>query len=221
MKRHAICLLAVAAVTFGHAAFAETVYVSDSFTVPVRSGPSAGHRIVHRGLPTGTELTVIERDDDAGFVHVRTTRGTQGWIAAQYLVRQPIARVRLDQANRRIERLEQDLSSQKQRVGTLEKDRNEARGNSDDLSTQVSSLQAELDELQRISSNAVASHERNIELEELVRRLRTELDELTDERNRLERDERRRWLMYGGGLVLGGLLLGVAIKARPRRSAWS
>ena len=66
-------------------------YVSDNLTVPLRSGPSNGHRILHRGLPSGTRLTVLGEDADAGFINIRTDRGTEGWIPTQYLVAEPIA----------------------------------------------------------------------------------------------------------------------------------
>ena len=39
--------------------WAATAYISDELTVPLRSGPSGGHRILHRGLPSGTVLEVI------------------------------------------------------------------------------------------------------------------------------------------------------------------
>ena len=77
------------------AAVAETMYISDSLTVPLRSGPSNSHRILHRGLASGTTMEVLERDEEAGFAHIRTERGTEGWLPMQYLVSEPIARDRL------------------------------------------------------------------------------------------------------------------------------
>ena len=44
---------------------------------------------------------------------------------------------------------------------------------------------------------------------------------LTVTRLRLEAAAEQRWLMIGGGLVLAGLVLGLVIKSRPRRSAWT
>ena len=33
---------------------AATMYISDELTVPLRRGPTNGHRIIHAGLPSGT-----------------------------------------------------------------------------------------------------------------------------------------------------------------------
>lgn len=47
------------------------------------------------------------------------------------------------------------------------------------------------------------------------------MDRLIDEVQRLESNIEQRWMLIGAGLALGGLLAGVALKVRPRRSGWS
>ena len=44
---------------------------------------------------------------------------------------------------------------------------------------------------------------------------------LVGERDTLKDNAQERWLMIGAGLVLLGFVLGIVIKARPRRSAWN
>jgi len=39
--------------------------------------------------------------------------------------------------------------------------------------------------------------------------------------SQLERNVMLRWMLAGGGLVLLGLLIGVLIKSRPKRSSWA
>ncbi len=198
---------------------AQTVWISDEFTVPLRSGPSIGNRIVHRGLPTGTALEVLGSNSE--YTHVRTSSGLDGWINSQYLVNEPIARVRLAAANNRIEALEQQLAQRKEALSELRSTSNEATSNGDRLATQVAALESELAELKQISAGAIDEHARNEELTSLNARLRAEVEDLTRESQRLEHNSEQRWFMIGGALVLGGLLAGVAIKARPRRSGWS
>ena len=65
---------------------AETNYVSDNLSVPLRSGPSNAHRILHRGLPSGTALEVLGRDEESGFTQIRTNNGTEGWLPTQYSI---------------------------------------------------------------------------------------------------------------------------------------
>jgi len=200
---------------------AETVYISDKLTVPLRSGPSNSNRILHRGLPSGTRMDVLARDSDSGFVQIRTDRGTEGWLPAQYLVNEPIARDRLVAANRRIEELTATIGEQRQRLDDLSSGKNTSDQNVSQLSGRVKELEQELSEITRISAGAIAQNETNKELTALNERLRLEVDELVATITALEDNVQERWLLIGGGLVFAGLILGAAIKARPRRSAWN
>ncbi len=220
MKNIAKLILAVGLLT-NTTAEAETNYVSDNLTVPLRSGPSNAHRILHRGLPSGTRLEVIGRDEESGFTQVRTDRDTEGWVPTQYLVTQPIARDQLISARARIRELENAVAQQHGELADLI----EGKGATDEanasLNRQVQNAQQELDEIKRISKGAIDEHATNQRLTDLNARLREELDDLTEAHRRTEDNLQQRWLMIGAGLVLLGLLIGVAIKARPRRSAWT
>jgi SH3 domain protein len=211
--------LLLGALLLSPAVRAQTVWISDEFTVPLRSGPSNEHRILHKGLPSGTELEVLGANDD--YTHVRTSSGLEGWIGTQYLVKEPIARIQLVAANNRIQALDKQLAQRGESLSELRSTSTEAVSNNDRLAAQVAQLQAELAEIKQVSSGAIDEHARNQELTNLNARLRAEVDDLTEESQRLENSTEQRWLLIGGALVLGGLLAGVAIKARPRRSGWS
>ena len=86
----------------------DTRYVADVFYVPLHSGNSTKHRIVHRGIKTGTKLTLLQADEQAGLSKVRTPGGTEGWIQNQFLSPTPIARILLADARRK----QQDLEAQ-------------------------------------------------------------------------------------------------------------
>lgn len=199
----------------------ETGWVSDVLTVPLRSGPSNAHRIVHRGLPSGTQLKILEVDEEAGFTHIITQRGTEGWLRSQYVVREPIARDRLKIAQQRIARLEQQLTEQKKKLAEVSGENQSQSASNKTLSRQVKTLQTELAEIKRVSAGAIQEHEHNQQLEALNQRLRAEVEDLTLQNQRAEKNARQNWMLLGGGLVLGGLLLGMMLKSRPRRSGWS
>ena len=65
---------------FSQLSFAETVYIRDTIYVPLRGGQSSEHRILHKGIASGTALELLEVNDDTGFSQVRTASGMQGWI---------------------------------------------------------------------------------------------------------------------------------------------
>lgn len=199
-------------------ASAETVYVSDVLYVPIRTGASSGHRII-KVLRSGTALELKERND--GWVLVSAEDGTDGWVEEQYVLDQPIARDRLQTATREVERLTRTVAELRENLQGVQSERREAEQSSEGLSSEVSRLEQELAEIKSISAGAIETAAANRRLNELNARLRDELDALLAERDRLQANAQQRWLMLGGGLVLLGIVLGVVIKSRPRRSAWT
>ena len=202
------------------AAVGDTLYVSDELTVPLRSGPSGGHRILHRGLPSGTVLEFIEEDEAAGFTHIRTQRGTEGWIRSQYLTATPIAKIKLEQANAEIAQLQRALNASRNENVEL-KNTNATQVSANQSSSQrVRKLEQELERITNLSASALETHERNQQLNQENTRLRDELDDVAEERDLLEANNVNEGRMLGAGFVLLGLLAGVLIKSRPQRSSW-
>jgi len=221
MRKLVLGLLLVASVIVCVPAPAATVYVSDQLTVPLRRGPSNSHKILHAGLPSGTALEVLGEDRAAGFTQVRTPNGTEGWVPTQYLSNEPIARDRLAAANRRVESLEQQLKTLRDTYQETRGARTQSEGRVTDLSKQTEKLQAELAEVRRISATSIANYEENKQLKASNEALQKQVTELSERVHDLQRNVMLRWLLAGGGLVLLGLLIGAAIKSRPKRSSWA
>jgi SH3 domain protein len=200
---------------------AATAYISDELTVPLRSGPSGSHRIIHRGLPSGTQMEVLATDESAGFSQIRTTRGTEGWIRTQYLVSEPIAKMRLAAAQRALAKAQADLSKEQAKVKSLSETTQEQGNLNSSSQAQIAALQEELAEIKRISAGAIEADKNNQKLTEMNARLKDELDDLAESHARLQDNTDNQMLMIGGALIFLGLIAGVLIKARPHRSAWS
>ena len=200
---------------------AQTVYISDELTVPLRSGPSGQHRILHQGLPSGTVMEKIGEDADAGFTQIRTQRGTEGWIRSQYLVSEPIARVQLQRAQAQLTRLREQLNSVQEENSQLNQSNNSAQNADQQNRARIAELEEELSEIKRVSASALETAQENKLLNETNIRLRDELDDLAEAYDRVEANAQNQALMIGAGLIFIGLIAGVLIKARPQRSAWS
>jgi len=200
-------------------AAAETQYISDELAVPLRRGPSNQHRILHAGLPSGTALEILAADDGSGFTQVRTPNGTEGYVPTQYLTAQPVARDRLVVAQKRIESLTAQLTELRQTMKTEQSARGDAEGTANQLDRQVKQLQTELAEIKRVSTNAVAMYEENKALKAQAEELQGNVNDQSAQIKSLKSNELQIWFLSGGGLVLLGLLFGVAIKSRPKKSS--
>jgi SH3 domain protein len=214
-------LLALLLVLGPVSAFAATMYISDELTVPLRRGPSNGHKIVNAALPSGLALEVLGEDKAAGFTQVRTPNGTEGWVPTQFLIGQPIAKDRLAAATKRAETLEAQLKSVRDNYQDVRGARTEIEGRASDLTKENQKLQTELAEIRRVSATAITQFEENKQLKTDNVSLQTQVTQLTDEVQDLKRNVMLRWLLCGGALVLIGLMLGAYIKSRPKRSTWA
>ena len=203
------------------AAVGDVNYISDVLNVPLRSGPSTKHRILHRGLPSGTQLTILAPDEEASFTQVRTNGGMEGWVRSQYLIGEPIARVKLATAEKRLQVLKAKIDKERETHASLQSEYKETEANNRTLSSKVEALAKELADLKIISADPINEHARNVELTRQNTRLVGEVDELFSKARRLEENVQLQWLLYGGALVFIGLILGVVIKARPRKTSYS
>ena len=200
---------------------AATLYISDELTVPLRRGPSNGHRIINAALPSGMALEVLGEDQAAGFTNVRTPNGTEGWVPTQYLTSEPIAKDRLAAATRRVQSLEAELKTIRSSYQEVRGARTQIEGRSSELAKQNEKLQSELNEIRRVSASSIANYEENKQLKTDNTALQAQVTQLTERVRQLERNVMIKWLLAGGGLVLLGLLLGAYIKSRPKRSTWA
>jgi len=214
----ALFLLLMLATTASSAA---TLYISDALTVPLRRGPTTGHKIINAALPSGTALEVLGEDKANGFTQVRTPNGTEGWVPTQYLTSQPIARDQLAAATKRIQSLEAQLQGVKSDFQETRGARSAAESRNNELDKQTRQLQSELAEIRRVSATSIAQYEENKQLKTQNQELHQQVTQLSSQVDQLERNTQLRWLMGGGALVLLGLSLGAWIKSRPKRSTWA
>lgn len=214
-------LLALLLVLGPVSAFAATMYISDELTVPLRRGPSNGHKIINAALPSGMALEVLGEDRAAGFTQVRTPTGIEGWVPTQFLVGQPVAKDRLAAATKRVEALEAQLKSTRENYQDVRGARTEIESKASQLSKENQKLQTELAEIRRVSATAITQFEENKQLKASNASLQTQVTQLSEEVHDLKRNVMLRWLLSGGALVLIGLAIGAWIKSRPKRSTWA
>ena len=166
-------------------------------------------------------LEVVSVDEQAGYTQIVTQRGTEGWIRSQYLVSQPIAKIRLQQAQRQLAKAQEDLRKLQEERQTLRTTNQSQANENEQRESRIQALESELEEIKRVSADALATHNENQRLNQTNVRLQDELDDLSEAYTRLEDNAQNEAILIGAGLILLGLLAGVIIKARPQRSAWS
>lgn len=202
------CFLALMAAAAS--AHAKTVYVDDSLYAPIRSGEGIQYRILHSGVRSGTALELLETSD-SGYSRVRTPDGIEGWINSRYITETPIARQRLEQANRQLEQALGQVSELKEKLAEVTRERDELRNSEEALQARAGKLSEELSDIREVASDSINLDRRNSELREENQKLRNELEVLTAEKERLEAKKESDFMLLGAALVLLGVILALVV----------
>lgn len=201
-----------------------TRYITDQLHVPMRSGKGNEFRILHRGLPSGTKLTLLEDAPDEGWSRVRTPGGEEGWVRRQYLVSDPVASIKLQRAEANLERFEKMEGNLGGEVRRLEAENQKLETALGAQKLESAQLADELKELKKLSADAVALNQRHQKLLHQHELLKQEQVMAEAEIQRLSGSDTQKWYMYGAFSVgLGAILAMIAPHLRPRRrrSEWA
>ena len=196
-------------------------WIGDSIYVPVRAGAGTGFRIVHRGLRSGTQVEVLKWDQGADWVQIRIGE-TEGWVEAQYMSRQPIARIQLERAQQRVQNLERELAEVRGTLNEVTTERDRFSQQASDLNQNLAVRGEELEQLQQVAADPLRLDRANRKLNEDLSLLRTELDQVKAENALLRNDRTFQGWMFALLTVFGGMSLGWYFKSRAsrQRTSW-
>jgi SH3 domain protein len=195
--RRTVGILLLAACPLAAPAEDAVRYVTDQITIVLRDAPSA--ESASRGVVTsGARVAVLARDEPSGYVRVRTADGREGWMLARHLDANPVAR-------ERVQRAEKDLAAAQAELKKLQADHARL-----------------VEDFKRISGGEpLASREVREELDRAREQLRQNQEEVS--RLREQYDQQRasqRTLLLGGGLVALGALLALLVRWLWPKRRW-
>lgn len=223
--RTILSLLAILALSASTAYAQDVRYVSDVQYIPLRSGPGGEYRITHRGIPSGTRLVIGRRSDDGLFAEITTEKGTKGWIRTQYLMDSVPAQVKLDKAEQRVAALESKNANLASETSTLKTERVDVLNQIQSTDGQLDKASRELAELKKISGNAVQLDTDNRRLIVESETLKSDLEMVRAENQRLTDRLASDAFINGALAVLLGVMITLAVPRlwpkRRRNSDWA
>ena len=201
---------------------AETRYVSDQLSIPMRTGATNKHRIID--FPkSGTPLEIKETSDDGNYVRVTAPDGEEGWVEQQYLMSQPSARDRIVVVDKKLEQSRTQVKELKQQLAELESQNRELSTQLKQSQREIKSLESSMDNLKRVSANPLALANENKTLEAQLNKLTASNTLLVEENAQLADASTKEWFMLGAAVSLGSLLFGLIITRinwRRKRNSW-
>lgn len=218
----AILILLLSAGSLVHAQ--ESRYISDEVFVVLHAGPGSNYRWLGKLIP-GTELTEKRRSTDGNWAEVATARGTEGWVQAEYLSTEPPAQVRLPAVVRQLEEAQQESAELRSSLAELQSEQSAVSAQLAKSNADLQQVSEELAQLRQISGSAVETAENNRRLVEESATMRTTLDTLEADNQRLQDRVRSSAFMDGAFAVLLGVIITLVVpRLWPKRkssSSWA
>ncbi len=201
--------------------FSSTAYVTDSFKITLRSGPSTDNRILSL-LPSGQALDVIETQGDWSHVRVmgKGEPAPEGWVLTRYLVQ------RLPW-KKQAEALRSENTSLKDKLNQTQQQIVQLRQSNSELSKELLNTRRALKDVTGRFNSLKAGASEYLKLKKKYSDIKAELDKgqaiidrLTKENNEYKYSEKKKWFALGALVLLCGLLIGIIIgrQQRKRRS---
>jgi SH3 domain protein len=201
---------------------AETRYVTDQCSVPMRKGDALKYKVV-RMLPSGTALEVIGGKAGTGFVQVRTPEGNTGWVASAEMQTEPAARNHLAAMEARLAELQQAPEAMAGKLAALQTQHASLQAEHERMGRERDRLEQELASLRNASANIVEVTNDRADLRTRVAELTRQAADLEQETRDLKLQTDQRWFLIGAGVVGGGIIIGLILprlRFRRRKSSW-
>jgi SH3 domain protein len=189
-----------------------TAYVTDSFRISLRRGPSIENKIL-KFLDSGSPVEVLETSEEGWSLVQSLAPGDEevkGWVLSRYLItrlpwKDQVKEMQDQVAHikERADRLDKELSDTLEREKGLMKELEKA-------TKDLKGINKEYDALRKGSADYV-------EVKKEYERSRNALDRVTKENESLKKSERRKWFGIGAAVLLIGLILGLVMGRRQKK----
>ena len=200
-------------------------YIRDYLFVPLRSGESSSHRIVHKGLKSGTYVNLLKTSEDGKYSLVRTSKNKEGWLPSQYLVEEPTAAIKLKEAQSLIQQLTSEAGPISERLVKAEELNRNLSNDLEKLKRENNNLRKELDHIKGLSSNVLKLDEAHKSLMKEFEVVKNKRDTLVIETQQLEEKLKSDEFLNGALAVIFGIIATLIIqyltRTRRRSSEWA
>jgi SH3 domain protein len=201
--------------------WADKAYVTDSFEITLRTGPSNENRIIAM-LFSGRPLEVLGTQGEWSQVKVLDD-GKEGWVISRYLVTRLPWEVQA-------RKLKEDLVSLNGKLNRVQKEFTDESQQRQGLAAEIKRKTEELEALSKEYLELKKGAEGYLSLKTLyeaaeknMKAAQAELSKLTAENENLKSSQHNRWLLSGALVLLCGLLIGgiAGRQQKKRRSLYS
>ncbi|MDO9528575.1 MAG: TIGR04211 family SH3 domain-containing protein [Syntrophales bacterium] len=199
-------------------AFAETMFVTDSFKITLRTGPSNENKVIAM-LKSNEELEVLEKGED--WVNVRLKNGKEGYVLRRFLTSEIPKFSVIIGLQEKVEKLKNEVSSLGKSKERLEKSNLELESSLFSREKELTKVKRDYEELKSGAAGYIEVKELKDNLESRNKNLESQADNLLKENRQLKKQTNKLWFVSGAGVLLLGWILGLVMgrtQIRRRRN---
>lgn len=205
-----------------HSLAQDVSYVSDKIFIVLHRGPGSEYKWVARLTP-GTRLRVARTDGD--WSEVSTDRGTTGWVRSEHLSSTTPAQLRLPAAEKRAEEKAAESARLTEELAVLQQEKVDLLNRLNETGGSLDNVSEELNQLKQISGKAVQLDTDNRRLVMEAENLRSQVETLEAENQRLQDKLSSEDFFNGALAVLLGVIITLVVPRlwpkRRRSSSWA
>lgn len=196
-------------------AVAESKYVSEDFEITLRTGPGSDRKIIAL-IPSGRAVEIVTPGEE--WSEVVTPGGKQGWVLSRYLTDLLPTAVKLERLQQRHDKMRTDYNALRQREGTLSEENQRLSKELAQTQTNLVDISDAHDTLKNESADFIELKQKYDAAVKSLEETRSKAQTVESELNKLMGSEFNKGLLWGGGLLFFGMILGFILK-RPKRRA--
>jgi SH3 domain protein len=213
-KRFAVCGISLMLCLFATSIQAETMYISDTLKITLRSGPSTGNKIL-AVLESGQIVEVVNPGDE--WSQVKMADGKEGWVLSRYLT--PSATHK-----RRLERLQGKHKNLTAQAAALIEENNRLKAENKEFRTEFETTQEQLQKTSTEFETLKSEASEFVTLKANYERVASQLAQQTEKAQALEEQVGKmemnyaiKWFLAGSAVLIVGFLIGFSTKRQRRR----
>jgi len=204
--------------------WADKVYVSDSFKITLRSGPSIDNKIIDM-LTSGQVLEMLGEEGEWRHVRIHEDEGEskEGWVLTRYIIERVPWEMQVNYFKRKNTELQDKLEEIQQKYDDAIKEKRDLSQNLKQTAGTLQGLEKDHAALKRGAEGFLKLKATYDSTRDSLQSTRKALQEVTLENENLRASQMNRWFATGALVLLCGLMIGVMIgrQQKKRRSLYS
>ncbi|MFW6323845.1 MAG: TIGR04211 family SH3 domain-containing protein [Desulfovibrionales bacterium] len=193
---------------------ARTVYVSDSFEITMRTGPSNQNKILNM-LRSGERLEVLDETED--WLQIRTPNEKEGWVLKRFTMTEVPKAARLAWLQREHEKLKESSKKAAAQADVLREQNRELKKTLEKTQNELESVSTDYRSLRQDAANVMELKKEYASTQEQLNAMTSKVSVLSTENKELKSSSSLRWFLSGAGVVFGAWLFGFIMGRVQRR----